>query len=297
MRESSEEKPSGPKRYFQEDEEILSQSNSRTLQQNLSTLREGYGWMSHFENEHPGYKFLQNGDIPWVPFEGSLSDSKVALVTTAGVYVKDQKPFSVSPGEVTVELMRYKFREKGDPSFRMIPASIDLEELQVAHCYLDLSAARQDINALLPLGRLRELEEEYFIGSVASQHISFMGYLPHPQDIDPFLKDAIGCLKQDEVNVVILTPGEVLSHQTMAVLQRAIEKEGMATVSISLCRDLIQQVGVPRCVHYRFPFGFTLGDVNDQSTQLSILKDTLRVLEEIEEPGTIIELAYQWYEE
>ena len=295
MRESSEEKSSGSRRHFQEDEP-LSQSSSRTLQQNLSTLREGYSWMSHFENEHPGYRFLRSGDIPWTPFEGSLSDSKVALVTTTGVYVKDQKPFSVSPGEVTVELMRYKFREKGDSSFRVIPSSVDLEELQVAHCYLDLSAAREDINTLFPFSRLRELEEEYFIGSLASQHISFMGYLPHLQDIDPFLKDAIGHLKQDEVNVVVLTPGEVLSHQTMAVLQRAIEREGIATVSISLCRDLIQQVGVPRCVHYRFPFGFTLGDVNDQSTQLSILKDTLRVLEEAEEPGTIIELGYQWSE-
>ena len=296
MRESFEEKPSDSKRHPQEDEDFLSRSDPRTSQQSLSTLREDYSWVSYFENEHPGYQFLRSEKIPWTPFDGSLWDSKVALVTTAGVYVKGQRPFSVSSGEVTTELMRHKFREKGDPSFRVIPASVDLQELQVAHCYLDVSAAQEDINVLFPLGRLRELEEENFIGSVASHHISFMGYLPYPQDVNSFLKDAIGYLKRDDVNVVVLTPGEVLSHQTMAVLQRAIEGEGMATVSISLCRKLIEQVGTPRCVHYRFPFGFTLGDVNDQSGQLRILKDTLRALEQTEEPGTIVDLAYQWSE-
>jgi D-proline reductase (dithiol) PrdB len=263
----------------------------------LNTLREDYSWTNHFQKEHPGYEFLRGDAIPWVAFEGSLLDAKVALVSTAGVYVRGQKPFSVIPGEVTVELMRYKFREKGDPSYRVIPASVDLEELKVAHSYLDERAAHEDINVVFPLGRLRELEEENFIGSVASHHISFMGYLPYPQDVQPFLKEAIGYLKKDDVNLVLLTPGEVLSHQTMGVVQQAFEEEGIATVSIALCRGVVEQVGVPRAVHYRFPFGFTLGDVNDQVTQLRIVKDTLRIVEEVEKPGTIVELAYQWVEE
>ena len=266
------------------------------VEQSLNTLRENYSWTNHFQKEHPGYRFLQGESIPWVVFEKHLLEAKVALVSTAGVYVKGQKPFRVIPGEVTSELLRYKFREKGDPSYRVIPASVDLGELQVAHSYLDTSGASEDINVVFPLGRLRELEEENFIGSVASHHLSFMGYLPYPRDVEPFLKDAVGYLKQDEVNLVLLTPGEVLSHQTMAVVQRAIEKEGIATVSLALCRGVIEQVGVPRAVHYRFPFGFTLGDVNDEVTQLRILKDALRAVEEAEEPGTIVDLAYQWVE-
>lgn len=295
MRENFEEKPSTGKRFVEDEEEFLTDlSGSRTLQQSLDTLRENYSWIAHFQNEHPDYDFLQHPDIPWAEFDGHLYEAKVALVSTAGVYVKGQKPFSVSPGELTSELMRYKFREKGDPSYRVIPSAVDVGELRIAHSYLDVSGAEEDINVVFPLAGMRELEEENFIGSIASHHISFMGYLPTPRDLKPFAGEVTLCLKRDQVELVVLTPGEVLSHQTMAVLQRAIEEAGIPTLSIALCRDVVERVGVPRSVHYRFPFGFTLGEVNDEAMQLRILKDALRVVEEVDSPGAIVDLAYQW---
>ena len=33
---------------------------------------------------------------------------------------------------------------------------------------------------------------------------------------------------------------------------------------------------------------------NDQAVQLRILKDTLRSLEDIDQPGTIVDLPYEW---
>lgn len=295
MRENFEEKPSTGKRFVEDEEEFLTDlSGFRTLQQSLDTLRENYSWIAHFQNEHPDYDFLQHPDIPWAEFDGHLYEAKVALVSTAGVYVKGQKPFSVSPGELTSELMRYKFREKGDPSYRVIPSTVDVGELRIAHSYLDVSGAEEDINVVFPLAGVRELEEENFIGSIASTHISFMGYLPTPRDLKPFAGEVALRLKRDQVELVVLTPGEVLSHQTMAVLQRAIEEAGIPTLSIALCRDVVERVGVPRSVHYRFPFGFTLGEVNDEAMQLRILKDALRVVEEVDSAGTIVDLAYQW---
>lgn len=258
MRENFEEKPSSAKRYV--DQEFSDDSSSTgSLQQSEDSLRADYSWINHFVNAHP-------------------------------------KPFSVSPGELTSELMRLRFREKGDPTFRVIPADVDVRELRVAHSYLDTRAAEDDINVVFPLTRLWELEEENFVGSVAAQHFSFTGYLPYPKEIEPHLNEVINQLKRDQVNVAVLTPGEVLSHQTAALLQCAIEKAGIATVSIALCRDIMKRVGAPRAVHYRFPFGFTLGDVNDQATQLRILKDTLRLLEEADEPGTVVDLPYTWVE-
>jgi D-proline reductase (dithiol) PrdB len=223
-----------------------------------------------------------------------LAEARVALVTTVGVHVKDQKPFSISPEEVSPELSQFNFREKGDPSIRLIPASVDASELWIAHPYLDVSGVEEDVNVVFPLERLPELVEENLIGEIAAQHISFMGYAPNPLDLEPSAKDAVEHLKKDKVDLVVLTPGEVLSHQSMVVIQRAIEAAGIATISIALCRDVVESVGTPRSVHYGFPFGFTLGESNDQAVQLRILKDTLRSLEDIDQPGTIVDLPYEW---
>jgi D-proline reductase (dithiol) PrdB len=296
MREDFEDRPTA--RRFSDDEELqASPIRRKALLQGLETLRERYSWIGYFREQHPGYAFLELDSLPWTTPGLSLHESKVALVTTAGVHLKTQKPFSISPGEITVELLRLRFKEKGDPSYRVIPVDAELTDIRVAHPYVPLSAAEEDVNAVFPLGRLRALEEENFIGSAASRHFSFMGYLPNPLDVEPYAREVASQLVRDQVDVVLLTPSEVLSHQTMAVIQNAIEEEGVVTVSVALCRDIVEQVGVPRSVHYRYPFGFTFGDANDEAMQLRILKDALRGVELIAEPGGILDLPYQWAEE
>ena len=267
---------------------------NRPLQQSAETLQLNYNWIGQFQSQHPDYSFLKNEEIPWTDLKVDLFEARVALVTTVGVHVKDQKPFSISPEEVPPELSQFNFREKGDPSIRLIPASVDASELWIAHPYLDVSGVEEDVNVVFPLERLPELVEENLIGEIASQHISLMGYAPNPVDLEPSAMDAVEQLKEDKVDLVVLTPGEVLSHQSMVVIQRAIEAAGIATISIALCRDVVESVGTPRSVHYGFPFGFTLGETNDQAVQLRILKDTLRALEDIDQPGTIVDLPYEW---
>ncbi len=267
---------------------------NRPLQQSAETLQLNYNWIGQFQSQHPDYSFVKNEEIPWTDLKVDLAEARVALVTIVGVHVKDQKPFSISPEEVSPELSQFNFREKGDPSIRLIPASVDASELWIAHPYLDVSGVEEDVNVVFPLERLPELVEENLIGEIAAQHISFMGYAPNPLDLEPSAKDAVEHLKKDKVDLVVLTPGEVLSHQSMVVIQRAIEAAGIATISIALCRDVVESVGTPRSVHYGFPFGFTLGESNDQAVQLRILKDTLRSLEDIDQPGTIVDLPYEW---
>ena len=267
------------------------------LQQSADTLRPGYPWIRHFQKQHPDYSFLHHQEIPWTEPPTDLIDARVALVSTAGVYAKGQKTFKVSPEEVDLEWRRFKFRHRGDPSFRVISSEIDLADLQVAHPYLDSTSADEDINVIFPLGRLKELENESFVGSVAANHISFMGYLPDPAALQPQLPQIVEMLQKDDVNLVLLTPGEVLSHQSMGMVQRQLEESGIATVSVVLCRDVMERVQVPRAAHYRHPFGYTFGDANDEVMHLKILKDILRSIATIEEPGEMVDLPYEWFED
>jgi hypothetical protein len=44
------------------------------------------------------------------------------------------------------------------------------------------------------------------------------------------------------------------------------------------------------------PFGQNVGCAGDHETQLAVLRATLKALEEIQEPGTIAHLPFEWPE-
>jgi len=79
-------------------------------------------------------------------------------------------------------------------------------------------------------------------------------------------------------------------------VQREIEKAGISTVSLSGIPDLTASVGVPRLAGVEYPLGYLLGRPCDQRGQLAVLRAILRALIEIEKPGTVIHLPFEWPE-
>jgi hypothetical protein len=80
----------------------------------------------------------------------------------------------------------------------------------------------------------------------------------------------------------------------VGLLQRAIEAVGIPTVGITLQREVTRRVRPPRAVYLRYPFGHPLGEAFHVEQQRAILIESLRALETVTEPGTIIELGYRW---
>ena len=77
-------------------------------------------------------------------------------------------------------------------------------------------------------------------------------------------------------------------------MQRAIEAAGISTVSISLYRQVTAKLRVSRALALRFPFGFPLGIAFDREFQRRMIFHGLEVLQDVKEPGTIIDLPYRW---
>lgn len=126
-----------------------------------------------------------------------LAECKVAVVTTAGIHHKDQPTFDM------MDL-------NGDPTFRIIDATLPIETLMITHDYYDHSDADKDINIVFPIERLKELEAEKVIGKVSRTHYGFMGHIkgPHVRTlIDQKVPEVVEILKKDSVDVVLLTPG------------------------------------------------------------------------------------------
>jgi D-proline reductase (dithiol) PrdB len=83
----------------------------------------------------------------------------------------------------------------------------------------------------------------------------------------------------------------------VGLIQREIERVGIATIGISIVREYSEKVRPPRTVFLRWPFGHPLGEPDNHPQQRAVLLETFKALYQIEEPGTIVDLPFRWRRE
>jgi D-proline reductase (dithiol) PrdB len=137
--------------------------------------------------------------MPWTPLARPLAECSVALISSAGVALNDDKPF-----DQEVERRNPWF---GDPSYRIVPAEATERDVTIYHLHIDPRFGQADLNCLLPLQRLRELAAEGVVGGSAPRHYSFMGYTTQPE---PLLRETVPAiiedLHADGVEAAVLVP-------------------------------------------------------------------------------------------
>ncbi len=130
------------------------------------------------------------------PLAKPLAQSRVALVTTAGLSLPDQPPFDTH-------------NRLGDSSFRRFPGSISPQLLQMHHrsWSFDQTGILQDRNLVMPLDRLHEAQQRGEIGQVADFHYSFMGSIVGPRKLMKESAPQVAqFMKAEAVDVAFLTP-------------------------------------------------------------------------------------------
>ncbi len=80
----------------------------------------------------------------------------------------------------------------------------------------------------------------------------------------------------------------------MGLLQRVFDEHGLATVSISLVREITELSKPSLACLVEHPFGLTLGDVGDEATQRAVLEACLREAARPHPAGTIVDLGFRW---
>ena len=68
----------------------------------------------------------------------------------------------------------------------------------------------------------------------------------------------------------------------------------MTTICVNMMPDYSRAYGFPRIAAIEYPFGCPLGKPGDQEGQLQVIRATLRVLEEIQQPGEVVHLPFEW---
>ena len=141
---------------------------------------------------HLNFPAFEHNDSPFAPMTKPLSEAKLALVTTAGLHVRGDLPFS-----------------SNDQSFRVIPSHTPARDITQSHTSIgfDRTPFMRDVNISFPVDRLHELVEQQFIGSVSENFYSFMGALRNPKQIEERTGPEVARLMIDEgVDAVFLTP-------------------------------------------------------------------------------------------
>ncbi len=133
---------------------------------------------------------------PWTPLGKDLSQSKLALVSTAGLHVRGDKPFIAD-------------HRGGDTSFRVIPSNTNSGDILQSHTSIgfDHTAFYRDINIAFPVDRVRELVDRGVIGGVSENYYSFMGALRDMRGVVQESGPKVARrLKDEGVDLVFLVP-------------------------------------------------------------------------------------------
>lgn len=82
-----------------------------------------------------------------------------------------------------------------------------------------------------------------------------------------------------------------MCHQSVGLIQSIVERAGILTVSVTLCREITERVAPPRALFVDLPFGYPLGAPNDAPLQRRIILSALALLSESVPPAIVREFA------
>ena len=82
----------------------------------------------------------------------------------------------------------------------------------------------------------------------------------------------------------------------MSLVARVLEAGGISTVTYTNARDIAASAGNPRQIFLNYPLGNPAGRPHDAVNQRDVLRAGLKLLEEADKPGIIIDLPYVWSE-
>ena len=129
---------------------------------------------------------------PFVRPARPLSACRVAIVTTAGLHRRGDRPFG--PGEQT---------------FRVIPVETPAADIIQSHTSIgfDRTPIMRDVNISYPIDRLRELVGRGELGGLAPNGYSFMGAQRELTRIEGETGPEVARrLREDGADVVVMTP-------------------------------------------------------------------------------------------
>lgn len=246
-------------------------------------LRRTRDWYLALGYDNP-YRYASFADVPFQPLRLPLADSVVTLVTTAAPYDPAKGPQGA--GAPYNAAAKFFVPYAGDTARD--------HDLRIAHVAIDRRHANmEDANCWFPLPLMRRLAQEgrfrlapRFHGAPTNRSQR------HTTEVDAPL--IVQRCREDGADAAVLVPNCPVCHQTLSLVARALEAEGIATAVMGCALDIVEHVGVPRFLFSDFPLGNAAGKPHEPQSQRATLELALDLLVAAPGPRTTWRSPQRW---
>jgi D-proline reductase (dithiol) PrdB len=221
------------------------------------------------------YRWATFEDVPFAPPAKPIAKLRIALITTA------------SPAHFD--------GVKRVWSGAISPAPERLFTDNVA--WDKESTHTNDRASFLPIEAASELAAE---GAFAGLTARFHGVPTEYSQRKTKTEDApeiLARVREDEAEAAILCPLCPVCHQTVSLVARHLEANGIPTVIIGSARDVVEHCGVPRFYFTDFPLGNPCGHPWRPDMQREIVRHAIGLFDTAKAPRSTLKAPFAWKED
>jgi hypothetical protein len=234
------------------------------------------------------YRWAHFAEVPFQPLTKPLAQSTVALITTAAPFQPDKG--DQGPGAPYNGAAKF-FSVYSGPS----QSEPDLRISHIAYDRVHTSA--DDIGTYFPLAQLKAATGRGRIGRLAERFHGAPTNRSHRTTTEVDAPEILARCREDGADVAVLVPNCPVCHQTVSLVARHLEANGIPTVIMGCAKDIVEHCGVPRFLFSDFPLGNSAGRPHDPASQEVTLELALRVLESAPGPRTTVQSPLRWSED
>src|SRR3954447_21653497 len=234
------------------------------------------------------YRWAHYVDAPFQPLRKPFAQSRVTMITTAAPF--DPAKGDQGPGAKYNGGAKFYSVYDGDASKN--------HDLRISHIAYDrVHTSADDSGTWFPLQQLWRLARERRIGAVAPRFFGAPTNRSHRVTIETDAPEILARCREDGVDAAVLVPNCPVCHQTLSLVARHLEANGISTVVMGCAKDIVEHAAVPRFLFSDFPLGNSAGKPHDPASQEQTLEVALRVLETAPGPRTTMQSPLRWSED
>jgi len=234
------------------------------------------------------YRWAHYTGAPFQPLRKPLRESRITIITTAAPF--DPAKGDQGPGAAYNGGAKFYAVYDGDSSAT--------HDLRISHVAYDRAhSTAEDAGTWFPLPQLIASAREGRIGEVAPRFLGAPTNRSHRVTIETDAPEILARCRTDAVDAAVLVPNCPVCHQTVSLVARHLEANGISTVVMGCAKDIVEHVAVPRFLFSDFPLGNSAGRPHDPASQRLTLELALRVLESAPGPQTTLQSPLRWRED
>jgi D-proline reductase (dithiol) PrdB len=221
------------------------------------------------------YRWATFDDVPFTPLAEPLSELRIALVTTS------------SPPDFD-----------GTKRVWSGPVSPPPEKLFTDNVAWDKESTHtEDRASFLPIEAASELATEGIFKGLTARFHGVPTEYSQRKTIAEDAPEILARVREDGADAAVLCPLCPVCHQTVSLVARHLETNGIPTVIIGSALDVVEHCGIPRFYFTDFPLGNPCGHPWRIDMQREIVRQALGLFATAKAPRTTVKAPFAWKED